>query len=354
MRQEIKNTLRLFWEGKLNRSQAKHLLNDLDSQNDELRHELEIESTQEEKNMLSRDQSWQILQAIQKQTAATKSSSKTRRISWLFRAAAILIIFGVSSLLYPYFFEKETNEIGHIITNSHRNLHYVMANKDSVTHLLADGSIVELSPNSSICFDDDYGVNNRNIELKGKAKFQVQRDSTKAFIVTANGFTTTALGTTFIIDGKKSANTSIHLLSGKVVVRATITAKLQIKDTYLTLGQCLSINENTRLAHISTKNQNTSYIANVSENTKTRGHVPSQILAFNKLPLRDVMDALENHFDTTIEVSNDVPSVLTFTGTFSEHDKLSKILETICLVNDLNYIIAKDGMITILQNESIK
>lgn len=107
MRQEIKNTLRLFWEGKLNPSQAKHLLNDLDSQNDELRHELKIESTQEEKNMLSRDQSWQILQAIQKQTAATKSSSKTRRISWLFRAAAILIIFGVSSLLYPYFFEKK-------------------------------------------------------------------------------------------------------------------------------------------------------------------------------------------------------------------------------------------------------
>ncbi|HVW58897.1 MAG TPA: FecR family protein, partial [Puia sp.] len=85
---------------------------------------------------------------------------------------------------------------------------------------LPDNSLVVLAPGSSIRYLERFETRARNIQLEGRALFEVAKDSARPFTVTARGFATTALGTRFIVDATRP-HISIRLLKGKVVVNTT-------------------------------------------------------------------------------------------------------------------------------------
>ncbi len=89
------------------------------------------------------------------------------------------------------------------------------ATSESKTMNLDDGSAVKLMPNSSlkISFDENF----RNIELEGEAVFMVAKDKNRPMIVTAEGVTTTVLGTVFHIK-QSERGLLVNLMEGSIMV----------------------------------------------------------------------------------------------------------------------------------------
>lgn len=84
---------------------------------------------------------------------------------------------------------------------------------------LADGSHVWLNAGSSITYPVAFVGGERKVELKGEGYFEVAKDLTKQFIVSANGVNTAVLGTHFNVNAYEgAAGATITLLEGSVSV----------------------------------------------------------------------------------------------------------------------------------------
>ncbi len=86
---------------------------------------------------------------------------------------------------------------------------------------LPDGTLVYMAPNSSIKYDNSYGVNKRTIQLSGEAFFDVKHLTKKPFIIQAqNGVQLTVLGTSFNFYSRKNEVSEIKVASGLVGITA--------------------------------------------------------------------------------------------------------------------------------------
>lgn len=81
---------------------------------------------------------------------------------------------------------------------------------------LPDQSVVTLSPNSSIKYNNKAFNSDRNVILEGKAMFKVTKNG-NAFMVKGKDFNVNVLGTTFIVSSSDSEK-SVKVLEGKVSV----------------------------------------------------------------------------------------------------------------------------------------
>lgn len=145
------------------------------------------------------DNSWnKFAKRISKKNHTQKSIFKK-----IYAAAAILIV-----LLAGYFYISLNETSMQIVNDS-------LANKE--VHL-PDGSLIILQPGSEIEYSMMF--EKRNVSLRGKAFFDVVRDTLKRFEVKTATTTTTVLGTSFLIEEEddNTANTRITLFSGRVLV----------------------------------------------------------------------------------------------------------------------------------------
>lgn len=84
---------------------------------------------------------------------------------------------------------------------------------------LPDGSIIYLSPNSKISYQNNFGKENRIVYLSGKAIFDVVKIPSKPFYVYANELVTKVLGTKFeVFSFDNDKDVIVKVLSGKVSV----------------------------------------------------------------------------------------------------------------------------------------
>jgi len=95
---------------------------------------------------------------------------------------------------------------------------------------LGDGSTVEIAPNSSISFTNEFGENTRTVALTGQAKFTVARDEDCPFIVKSDDLTTTVLGTVFEVRNDHSRNHQVVVHSGTVKVATATNEVLLTKN----------------------------------------------------------------------------------------------------------------------------
>ena len=336
MGNKIRNSIRAFWKGGLTEPQTKDLLDNLERQQPDLQERLKTEFVEEvdSHRLLSPEQSDELLQAIRSRAGMQTPVRTLSPYRWIGVAAVLLVFFMFG---FYYMLDHRENTLAETLyTAVTPSQTLVVSSKDdSLLHVFDDGSVVLLSPYSTIHFDEDYGTGNRSLLLKGEGKFAVKRDSILPFEVVANGFTTTALGTEFIVDGRNTDNTTVHLLSGKVMVHATKEARMRIQDTYLVAGEILAIDEihKTAITSWTVKSKPTVQLTDSRwENASLRQR---QHLRFDKSDLAEVIRQIAIKFDTPITIDAEVPRNLTFTGEFSLNDSLETILHTICLVNDL-------------------
>lgn len=85
--------------------------------------------------------------------------------------------------------------------------------------VLPDGSVVHLNSKSEIVFDAVFAGDERDVQMKGEAFFDVVRDEKHPFVVTCGEMTATVLGTSFNIKGyENESNVSATLISGSLKI----------------------------------------------------------------------------------------------------------------------------------------
>ncbi len=101
---------------------------------------------------------------------------------------------------------------------------------------LSDGSTVKLNAESTITYPDPLAADQRIIELRGEAFFDVTEDSKRPFIVCAHEVQTTVLGTSFDVNAYDADRVRVSLVSGKVRVHQ----REQDQEVFLKPGESVS------------------------------------------------------------------------------------------------------------------
>ncbi len=215
----------------------------------------------------------------------TKTSKVIKLRTWLYSAAAvILVIIGLRTL----FFQDVT-------------IRTEMAQTQVIT--LPDHSVVTLNADSSLKYDKDSFMENRVLQLKGEAFFDVQKGST--FIVNTKNGDITVLGTEFDVYSR-DRTLEVHCFEGKVSVSK------DSNEVILTQGKGAKSNEKEHLSVFEVANLKPDWLHGKS--------------SFYKVPLEQLIKELERQYNIKIYTGNvDVKRV--FTG-FFKHDNLAIALRT--------------------------
>ncbi|SEN84466.1 FecR family protein [Niastella yeongjuensis] len=282
-----------------------------------------------------------IINNIQLVEYEQRQGAVVRRIRFIKIAAAALVVITGTLVLYNSLSTKSAaSAAGKPVVAQLPVVNMVIkknTNPGQDTLTLPDNSIVLLAPGSSIRYQEHFEAHARNIQLQGRALFEVSHDSTKPFTVTANGFATTALGTRFIVDGTRHV-VSIRLLKGKVVVNATADAGMALQKVYLTPGQELRINTATK--HFDRINTGSKQLSN----RMTDGD-NGVALSFEKTSLAVVFERLSKYYKTPILYDKAEVQGLSFTGDFGPADELDLALKVICNINHLSFKKEQDRIV---------
>jgi transmembrane sensor len=157
--------------------------------------------------------------------AATMGRYKRKSI-WA-AAAAVLLVVGTLLL------------VQHQMTDR-----YVTAIGEQRSVPLADGSVVTLNTATEIRVH--FSADRRGVELvSGQANFEVAKDASRPFVVTAGGSEVRAVGTQFDVY-KTADNVTVTLIEGKVAIKeAPVKAGASAVEVNLAAGEQLSYETKT-------------------------------------------------------------------------------------------------------------
>lgn len=265
------------------------------------------------------------------------ASVRRMRYGWM-AAASVVLVAGLIALLYRHTGHKTTNDtaapavvMAPAVAPAKKETIQTIANTSlkSQTYSLADGSSLKLAAQSSISFDSSFVNHRRDFYLKGEAVFTVAKDKKRPFTVHSRGISTTALGTVFSVNDRGSQFTTVHLYSGRVVVKKEAGEGKYFKDVYLLPGQYLLLNHDFSV-------QAVAYGLKIGT-AKAPAPMPQHgDLQFTKQPLAEIFNLLQKQYAITI--SYDVESLknMDFTGVFNkDKETLESFLSTLCELNDL-------------------
>ncbi|HEX8548241.1 MAG TPA: FecR domain-containing protein [Cytophagaceae bacterium] len=173
--------------------------------------------------------------------------------------------------------------------------------RDSI--FLSDGSIVYLNGNSKVFFPNKFDGHTREIILEGEAFFKISPDLHHPFIIYSGKTMIRVVGTSFNI----KCNHEKVVVTVQTGVVAFNTESTKGEEVLLEKGEEGIYNEETR-----TIEQTQAGVNYLSWKTG--------ILYFNKKPLREVLDALEEHYNVEIQVENSKLDRCKLSSTF---DKLT-------------------------------
>lgn len=200
---------------------------------------------------------------------------------------------------------------------------------------MADGSVVTLLPKSMIWFDTPFARSStRDIYLTGEACFEVAKNKLKPFTVFSGSFSTTALGTEFVVK-QQLHKIRVQLIHGKVVIRNTNHLIKNWENVYLLPGQQMLYSDNDALAKISSiQEQKTASTVKLMVKEISQRETQDSLI-FNGSPMSTVLQKLHNYYDVDIQfVAGDMKNI-TFTGVIVKKDSLQTILKAITQMNGL-------------------
>jgi len=210
---------------------------------------------------------------------------------------------------------------------------------------LADGSTAILSPGAVLRYDSlAYNQKDRVLYLSGQAVFTVAAEKDKPFSVNANGFSTTALGTSFMVTTRSSDAIQVRLYSGKVVIRHTGPSFKPMQDVYLQPGEELVYNSNLHQSLVSRfepRNARPEHASRIRKDIQISGDT----LVFHNAPLADVLNLLCKRYHVRIQYDRSILSDVYFTGQALPGDAIELLLKTVTRINNLTLIAAGDGFI---------
>lgn len=341
---EIKELIDKFWAKEINSDEQHKLLEFISKDAPELKSTLKADFDLElssGKNKITEKRFQNILAQLHDRldSQVLQPEVKVFTLNHWVRLIAALVIVALAAVLYinrDHTSQRQDLAATHLKAVKEVLRQPYNSGNTAITINLSDGSRVTLQPESSLSYYEPFDSKSRNISMKGEATFKVAKDKHHPFIVNANGFTTTALGTEFTINTTKQNRVTVKLLEGKVVVKASSESNMHMNDVYLVPGEQLSINTKLK-AHTLTNFHDPVKAAKVHTNLI----VPARAaLVFNETPLSEVFNSLSKRYTATLVYDGTDEAELQklyFTGTVAATEKLSTILPVICNMNGLTF-----------------
>lgn len=281
-----------------------------------------------------------------------------KRFVLLQRSAIVACLAGCIFISFFYFGAKENLPLSassHSVISSAIRLP-VMDTEFNPTRVprriaMADGSVITLSPKSLVWFNTPFAkMNTRDIYLKGEARFEVAKNKLKPFTVFSGSFSTTALGTEFIVK-EQSHNIRIQLMHGKVVIKNTDHSVKNWENVYLLPGQQVIYNDDVALTKVSSIQAQKAHFADklIAKNITQRETTDS--LIFNGSPMITVLQKLHHYYRVNIQFDKEDIKRISFTGVIVKKDSVQTILKAITQMNGLS-IESTDSSFIILKERN--
>jgi transmembrane sensor len=260
---------------------------------------------------------------------------------YLLRTAAAVVAIAVGSFIYKQYADRQPGpgvRLAAIQPAPKSDTLLINRTEHLLKDTLTDGSVVELSPASTLGLHWNFDRNNRSVRLSGEALFDVTKDAHRPFTVITRGFTTTVLGTVFRIKAYAGRNmASIRLLKGKVLVRNLVHPT---QEELLLEGQaCAFDNAKNNLSRTATDRPATHSIPPDSPQEGLTGdssleETDKEIL-FKHLPLPNVLAILSKTYHTPIFFTHAKLRHRNFTGSVQKDHPIEDALNAIAQLNDL-------------------
>lgn len=180
---------------------------------------------------------------------------------------------------------------------------------------LPDGSIVWLNSGTSLVYNNEFGIKNRDITLSGEAFFDISKNANLPLIVDCDHFRVKVIGTKFNINAFPGKfKNSVALEEGEVSV-----TNLYSRATYkLSPGQVAEFDAAIKTLNISQ--------ANISRYTSWK----EGVINFYDQSLEEVLEILKVRYNQEFEVTEQVKRYrYTFTVRNDSLNEIIKLLENI-------------------------
>jgi transmembrane sensor len=223
-------------------------------------------------------------------------------------AALIVVLIGISAVIYNSLDRKLGAEMVQLNTGHERN---------TLVKTLNDGSIIYLAQNSLFSFPKEFEQKSRNVALKGEAFFDIAPNPSKPFIIETEQAFIEVLGTAFNVKTQASYGFELCVDRGRVKV----TLKSDPTHSQLVVaGEKVNTYQNNLVKSRNTLNPATAWYR--------------QRMQFKDESLQNVISVLNRNFNTTIMVPEKETSKRKFTVTFTNESAETKI-ELICAILNL-------------------
>jgi ferric-dicitrate binding protein FerR (iron transport regulator) len=253
----------------------------------------------------------------------TKRPEPRKRLSevvlWFSRIAAILIL---PVLIYSGIQFHRFTKVGNLASTEISAPAWTRAE-----FILPDGTRGWLNSNSSIRYKVNF-VNNREVELRGEAFFDVEQDTRKPFRVFTEDLVVTALGTQFNIASYENERTiEVVLEEGGIEFFNKST-----KDSYLLKpNQCLIYDKGR-----------SDYKVEVVQTEKYSSWVEGKLI-FRNDPLDVVARRLERWYNIDVEILGSITNQPSLRATFVD-ENLEDVLNLLKLSLNIHYEIRLPGL----------
>ena len=251
------------------------------------------------------------------QNLGIQSETSHRNYQLLIWRAAAIFLLAVSSVSIYLMLEKDRPE---------KDLVECFIPTAEIRELtLPDGTHVMLNSKSTLLYPDQFTGETRSVYLIGEANFKVKPDKKHPFIVKANDYQITALGTEFNVNAYPESNELIAtLLEGRVKVEFNNL----MSNVILTPNEQLIYNKQTK--------QHNLRLPEISDVTAwQRGE-----LVFSNMHSEDIFTNLERKFPYAFVYSLHSMKKNTYSFRFRNQATMEEVMEIISqVVGDVNYVL---------------
>ncbi len=201
----------------------------------------------------------------------------------------------------------------------------IVPHGQKLTTKLSDGSIVKLNAGSKLRFPKQFSASLREVYLEGEAFFEVERDTSRKFIIHTERILTSVLGTSFNIKAyPEDQTTEVAVATGKVLV--------QSEDHKGDIRHSVTLRAN-EMAVYDKKDFDQLKAVRFDESEFSWR---DDILYFDKTPVPELIIMLERWYGKHIRLENEAFRNKTYSGIF-ENETLKNVLDGIKFEADIKY-----------------
>lgn len=248
-----------------------------------------------------------LFDAIQLNGLKEQSNSKKHLLYYLSGISAAAAVIALLVCLNFYFSDSGNDRQKNMAFNT-----VIVPSGQRTEVILADGTHIWLNSKSELSYPVSFDEEIRKVYLKGEAFFDVARDETKKFVVSAGQCDVEVLGTQFNVEAYDEKDLSVALIKGSVKVADSSDAEESV---------ILKPND---VARFSDGKFEISAIADDNLYSWKDG-----LIVFKNSPFHDLMKKLEKNFGVEIRIENKHLDSYACSGKLRISDGLVVILRTL-------------------------